>query len=481
MVLISGKIEDSGGVGLTGILRVTLDAPLIDTTDSPDAVQVPATKDFAITAGAVSVTLTQSETASITYRFQFLTQQTINQYFFSDGDLYTGPKHYHTDSNWYTGSAHNDDSKLLFESSETRSETFLDFHAIVPNQSTCEFASLLPTGITTDILDTSLRRLAEILTGNIDYVEALRGGPRFLGTYSPTTYYKQDDSVSYGGSSWIWIDSDPGVGSAPSLSNPNWQQIAQKGDSGGTGGQDTAYSSGGWDGATWAPAANAIRDKIETLAPLASPVFTGNPRAPLQLLTDEDDSIATTLYVADKIDDRLASLTVETKASGDSSTAPASTEFVKNVIGRRSQLLDQRTSGTSGGGAVVGTQTRTLNTIAQNAGDVVDLISNTFTLRAGIYWIEAIAHVFAVDRARLFLYNVSSGTRLSLPSLSAFASSANQGHATGRLRGRLVVTGNTDFQLRQYCETANGNGLGVAVGEASIAEIYAIVDILRID
>lgn len=481
MVLISGKIEDSGGVGLSGILRVKLDAPLIDTTDNPDAVQVPATKDFTITAGAISISLTQSETAAITYHFQFLTQQTINSYYFPNGDLYTGPRHYHTDSNWYTGSAHNGESELLFESSETRSETFLDFHAIVPNQSTCEFASLLPTGITTDILDTSLRRLAEILTGNVDYVESLRGGPRFLGTYSPTTYYKRDDSVSYGGSSWIWIAIDPGVNSAPSLSNPNWQQIAQKGDSGSVGGQDTPYDATGWNGATWAPTANAIRDIIELLARLDSPIFTGNPRVPLQLLSDEDDSIASTLYVANKIDDSLASLAVATVSSGDSSTAPASTAFVKNVLGRHSQIVDQRPSGTAGGASVVGTQTRTLNTIAHNAGDIVSLTANTFTLRTGTYWIHAIAQSYAVDRQRLFLYNVSAGTRLTLPSTNGFGASANAGESLATLWGRLVVTANTDYQLRQYCETANAFGLGVAVSEPGQLETYAIVDIVRID
>lgn len=44
---------------------------------------------------------------------------------------------------------------------------------------------------------------------------------------------------------------------------------------------DTAYDATTWNGVTTvAPSKNAVRDKIETLAPLASPTFTGLPVAP---------------------------------------------------------------------------------------------------------------------------------------------------------------------------------------------------------
>lgn len=346
MTLITGRIEDSGGTGLSGILRVTLDAPLIDTSDNPDATQLPSPTDFAIASGVVSINLTQSETASITYRFEFLTQTVTTSYYFPDGELYSGPKHYHTDNNWYTGSAHNEDSTLLYEFSETRSETLVDFHAMVPNTASCEFAALLPTGITTDILDTSLRRLAELLTNNTDYVEALRGGPRFIGEWSASTYYKLSDSVSYGGSSWIWIGVDPGVGEVPAISSTKWQLIAERG-SGGTGGQDTAYNATGWDGQTWAPSANALRDIIEQLArisqlsayaPIAGPTFTGNPtRSTPPAFGDRTSQLATTQWVGAefaKLDNPVftGNPGAPTQPYTNDSTRLATTAFVQSVF-----------------------------------------------------------------------------------------------------------------------------------------------------
>lgn len=48
---------------------------------------------------------------------------------------------------------------------------------------------------------------------------------------------------------------------------------------------------------THAPNGNAVFDALATKAPLASPVFTGNPTAPTPALTDNDTTIATTAFV----------------------------------------------------------------------------------------------------------------------------------------------------------------------------------------
>jgi hypothetical protein len=65
---------------------------------------------------------------------------------------------------------------------------------------------------------------------------------------------------------------------------------------------DTAYDATSWDGVTTvAPSKNAVRDKVETLAPLASPALTGNPTAPTPSQGDNDTSIATTAYVQTEV------------------------------------------------------------------------------------------------------------------------------------------------------------------------------------
>ncbi|NJR37748.1 MAG: hypothetical protein HC781_01580 [Leptolyngbyaceae cyanobacterium CSU_1_4] len=267
MTQIVGTIEDSGGVGLTGILRVSLDSLMVDGSSTPDALLTGEPRDFAIANGVVNIDLVESQTKNLTYHIQFLTSTSSTSYYFANGGLYTGPTHYHTDSQWYTGAVHTTNSELLFPQVESRSTVLLDFHAVVPSINSVGFSALVPTGIATDILDTSLRRLAEILVTNVDYVETLRGGPRWKGDYNTATYYQQADTVAYAGSGWFYNNPNPAAGQTPSEANTAyWQLVSRKGDPGGTGGNDVVYNAIGWNGATWAPTANAVRDIIELLA-----------------------------------------------------------------------------------------------------------------------------------------------------------------------------------------------------------------------
>lgn len=488
MTTITGTIEDSGGGGLTGTLRVTLDGPLVDTSSNPDSVQVPRAKDFAIAGGSVNINLTESQTLNLTYRFQFLVSTTTNAYYFVNGDLYTGPKHFWTDNNWYTGPVHTVDSVLLYEQPETTTETLLDFHAIVPNVASTQFSSLVPTGVTTDVLDTSIRRLAEILTSSVDYVEALRGGPRWMGVYNPVTFYQRDDAVSYGGSSWVYINANPAAGQAPSdLNTTYWLKLAAKGDAGGTGGNDTAYDPTGWNGATDAPSRNAVRDVFVTLAPLASPSLTGNPTAPTQAVGNDTTRLATTAFVVAEILSRFASPaltgapTAPTQADTTNNTAIASTGFVKNVYHRYSRLVDVKTSGTAGGTTINGIQTRNLNTIATNAGDIISLASNQFVLRAGTYRIFASAPAYRCDAHRIFLWNVSDSAR-TLNGKSSSAANTDNVQSLAVLNGVFTISANKTFEIRHYTTVSIATfGLGIAAGEASQSEIYTEVELWRLD
>ena len=307
MTLITGNLRDSGNQPLNGELWVTLDAPLRDNVPNPDATLMPVTRKFSITAGALSIDLSPSAAARISYRFQFFPQ---------------------------SGTA-------------ISAVASMDFRAMVPpNAGAIEFADLLPTGITTDTMDTAAIRLAEVLTNTPQYQQALQGGPRYLGAYSGTLAYRKGDAAKYGGSWWMWTAIEPGSGIQPSAAPPGsnyWLDIGSKGDPGGTGGQDTAYGPG-WDAATWAPTANVLYDIISTLlsataaaatyatknnailtgtpsrfadpaagdrslqlsstqwvgaefATKDSPILTGNPAVPLQLITDNSNKIVSSAWV----------------------------------------------------------------------------------------------------------------------------------------------------------------------------------------
>ena len=346
MTKVVGTLKNSGGEAVTGELEVTLDSALIDASTSPDSVHLPQTKVFTITNGALALNLAQSETSNLTYHFLFNTFDTEIEFYFQNGDLYIGPTHRHTDNLYYTGDTHTPDSQLLSRVETQNPIPIFDFRAIVPNVAEVEFSALLPTGITTDVLDSSIRRLASLLTSNTDYVEALRGGPKFKGNYSSTTYYQKDDAVAYNGASWIYLADEPAAGITPIDTSTYWQKIAAKGDSGGTGGNDTAYDAASWDGQTDAPSRNALRDIIQQLArvsqladyaPLNSPNFSGTPTAENPLASDRTTRIATTRWVGDSFASFdspafTGNPTVQTPDVASNSGRIASTAYVKTNL-----------------------------------------------------------------------------------------------------------------------------------------------------
>jgi hypothetical protein len=361
MTLITGTIRNSAGVALSGRLRVTLDAPTVDLASAPDSVYTTQPHDYTITSGVVNISLLETETRSLTYHFEFYGASTRTDYYLQNGGLYGGPRHLWTDSNYYTGAAHTSESQLLSPQTNTIESLVLDFHAEMPNTASWEFAALIPTGISADTIDTSLRRLAEILTTDPLKVQALRGGPRPQGAYNPTVYYNRDDMVSLDGSSYVYIQTIATAGNQP----PNaayWQVVADRGPTGtGTTGNNTPYNATTWDGQLDAPSRNAVRDVIETLAkltdiaglaPLTSPVFGGtpsrstapaagdnstqltttswvrsyaapldspallnNPSAPTQPISDRSTKLATTGHVSNKIDAALGAVVIASQSA----------------------------------------------------------------------------------------------------------------------------------------------------------------------
>ena len=482
MPVITGTIKDSGGSVQSGTLRLVLDSAIVNESTSPNSTHIPISRDYTITSGVINIDVPESATDNTTYRIQFIKSATLLSYFFEDGDSYTGPKHYHSDNNWYTGAAHTSASVLLYEQSETRETVYLDFRTIIPNVPTVEFSALLPTGITTDKLDTSLRRLAEILTQNVSFVNILRGGPRPKGAYASTTYYQLGDAVTYGGSWWYFVSNTPAAGQTPSVSNTTyWQQISTKGDAGGTGGTDTAYDATGWNGASFAPTANVLRDKIETLAPLASPTFTGNPTAPTQLTSDDSTRIATTAYARSLFFASPAftgTPTAPTASAEVSTTQLATTAFVKSFH-RYSRITDTKSPGTAGGTSLsANTQIRTLNTTETTPGDVIALSSNKFTLRTGTYLFRISVPGSGVGAHSARLYNVTAG----VTSLNGSSEAAGSSTTTRSIvLGALTISTASDFEVRHYTTNAvSTNGLGLPVTSGSV-EIYTIVEIWRVD
>jgi len=362
MTLITGTFKDSGGSPIaSGALRVRLDAPLIDFTTTPDSLHTRQPREFPIVNGSAgTVNLPQSQTQQVTYEFTLISNATSYEFYFPDGTAYTGPTFQHTDSKWYTGLSFRVGISLELDRVAKITPTTIDqFHAIVPDLTTVEYALIRPSRVTTDALPLTIRQVAELLTTEAGFIQQLRGGPRPKGAYNPAFYYARDDQVEVDGSSWIYINPITTNGNAPPVlpttSNTYWQLLAARGATGtGTAGNNTAYNAATWNGQTDAPSRGAVRNIIETLAkltdiaglaPLLNPVFTGNPSrttapaasdnssqltttnwvrnyaapldspalinnpsAPTQPITDRSGKLATCAHVSDKVDAALGAV-----------------------------------------------------------------------------------------------------------------------------------------------------------------------------
>jgi hypothetical protein len=465
---ITGIIRDSGNALLSGALDVRLDAYMLDRSTTPDSILTTQPKTFAIVNGAINISLPESETQNQTYYFEFFSEATQVSYFFPEGGQYTGPVHQWTDLKWYVGDVHEANSKVLFRATPTIRTKVFDRRVVIPNVASVEFSDLLPTGVTTDVLDTSIRRLAQLLTGDVQYAQALRGGPDPKGPWNTTTYYQKDDFVTYAGSSWLCIATAPIVSSTPNDANPNWLCIAKKGDAGGTGGQATAYSASGWLNQLWAPSAGVLRNVIEGLAKLtdianlasiASPAFTGNPsRTTSPLASDRSQQIPTTSWVGGLF------ATIDSPAFTSNPSAP--TQAVTDVSGKlaTTKFVDDYSRARTWGTIVYAQQ------------------NSAFSFPASIYTMIPFTTEL-VDSANLFLngiftpaatglYDISYGGGMTVPSgaVGLYAVALHQGSSligilfldvttsgtvwqSGTVRLNLVA--GTPYNLRIYVSGSN--------------------------
>jgi len=138
-------------------------------------------------------------------------------------------------------------------------------------------------------------------------------------------------------------------------------------------------------------------------------------------------------------------------------------------------VRDEKPSGTSGGDAVVGWNSRVLNTVKTNQITGASLASNQISLPAGTYFIDAVSPVFGVGESVARLQNVSGPEILR----------GQNGYATGssttcysRITGRFTLASTTNLRIQQYAAFSNFGGLGNAVSQGT--EVYTSVMIWKV-
>lgn len=269
MTQIVGLIKDSAGYLLSGKLVVKANSQITDSSTSPKSIITTKPFEFTITSGVVDINIKSSDIEQISYNFSF---------------------------------------KVLAENPDGQNEyvELFGFNALVPGVASIDFSELLPTDFTVDQLDTGRFSIARIIATNEEFAEAVRFKFKYRGAYSSTTVYSKDDVVIFDGSTYVYTNNQTSFNKVPptnpTISNAYWTMLASRGATGaGTTGVNTAYGAG-WAGNLDAPTRNVLYNKIETLAPLASPSFTGIPTTETTpAYGDNSTKLATTAFITDRV------------------------------------------------------------------------------------------------------------------------------------------------------------------------------------
>jgi hypothetical protein len=142
-------------------------------------------------------------------------------------------------------------------------------------------------------------------------------------------------------------------------------------------------------------------------------------------------------------------------------------------------VRDEKASATAGGNAVVGAQTRTLNTVVANTIPGASLSANQITLPAGTYRVRASAP--AAVNHRVYLFNVTDGVNqiLGTSENNTDTSNVDPVWTCSSLEGRFTIAATKVFELRDFCAQAKTGGLGAPFTNDGQVEIYSLCEITR--
>lgn len=144
------------------------------------------------------------------------------------------------------------------------------------------------------------------------------------------------------------------------------------------------------------------------------------------------------------------------------------------------KVSDRKPSGTNGGASTVSTTfTRTLNTVELNSIAGASLSANAVTLPAGTYDIKARAPSANSGGHSASLFNVTDNVT-ALNGSSAYSQSTGGTATPATVTGRFTIGAPKAFSLRHYTAGADSVGLGPAVTQTGVQEIYSELEIWKV-
>lgn len=143
-------------------------------------------------------------------------------------------------------------------------------------------------------------------------------------------------------------------------------------------------------------------------------------------------------------------------------------------------ICDQKGDTTDAGTFTSGDwRTRDLNTEITDADNIVSISSNQFTLGSGTYLIKATAPAFDVARHLVKIYNVTTSSDVVI-GIMGYSHTDKPGQNFSIATGRVVLTGDTTFEIRHRCQTSKSStGLGVSHDFSGTNNIYTVVEIYK--
>ena len=137
------------------------------------------------------------------------------------------------------------------------------------------------------------------------------------------------------------------------------------------------------------------------------------------------------------------------------------------------RIYDSKTNGTQGGTFTSGAwQIRTLNTLRQS-GIGVSLLSNEFTLTAGLWKIDVACPTYRVGSHQCRLYDVTNATVIDYGCSSSINTNAAMQDAI--LHTWVEPTVSTTYRIEHRCAATRAtDGFGIACGFGN-EEVYALV------
>lgn len=152
------------------------------------------------------------------------------------------------------------------------------------------------------------------------------------------------------------------------------------------------------------------------------------------------------------------------------------------VVGGVNQYVkceDQKASGTGGGAAISGWQTRVLNTKVNDINNIATLAANQVTLPAGTYRVRAKAPSYSTYNHACRLRNITDSTT-TVVGISGYSNSNYFDQDYSMLEGEFIIAASKTFELQQYCAGAQAsNGLGIPVSSGEV-EVYAQIEFTKV-